>query len=81
MLRGYGMTLELFVSPHNPPRVTDPEAYGLRHLALRVTHLSDMVIQLKKLGYSPEPIRQDSFDGANMTFVKDPDGLPIELHE
>ena len=34
MLYGYGVTLELFVSKANPPRVTAPEAYGLRHLAL-----------------------------------------------
>ena len=81
MLEGYGITLELFVSPHNPPRVTSPEAYGLRHLALRVTDPEALVSRLVSLGYSPEPIRHDTFTGEAMTFVKDPDGLPVELHE
>ena len=81
MLRGYGMTLELCVTAGNPPRVTSPEAYGLRHLALRVTDLAALVSELEKKGYCPEPMRTDSFTGEPMTFLKDPDGLPIELHE
>lgn len=81
MLEGYGVVLELFVSRGNPYRVTDPEAYGLRHLALRVTELDGLVRTLRSRGYRSEPIRQDSFTGEAMTFVKDPDGLPIELHE
>lgn len=80
-LRGYGTTLELFVAPDHPPRQTQPEAYGLRHLAFRVPSVENAVAHLHSLGVEPEPIRQDSVDGMNMTFVKDPDGLPIELHE
>ena len=81
MLRGHGIVLELFVSKNNPPRVSDPEAYGLRHLALAVDALDDLVSTLEHAGYQPEPIRRDTFTGEQMTFVKDPDGLPIELHE
>ena len=81
MLRGYGVVLELFVSKHNPPRVSGPEAYGLRHLALRVSELDELVAALESRGYAPEPVRRDSFTDERMTFVKDPDGLPIELHE
>lgn len=80
-LKGHGTTLELFIAPDHPPRVTQPEAYGLRHLAFRVASVENAVAHLQALGFEPEPIRQDSVDGMNMTFVKDPDGLPIELHE
>ena len=81
MLRGHGIVLELFVSKNNPPRVSNPEAYGLRHLALAVDALDDLVGALEHAGYQPEPIRRDTFSGEKMTFFKDPDGLPIELHE
>lgn len=79
MLSGYGVTLELFIDATHPAHVTNPEAYGLRHLALKVSDIEQVVEQLKE--YNPEPIRTDSFTGEKMTFVKDPDGLPIELHE
>ena len=81
MLRGHGIVLELFVSAGNPPRVSGPEAYGLRHLALAVDELDDVLAALTDAGYAPEPVREDTFTGERMTFVKDPDGLPIELHE
>ena len=81
MLRGHGITLKLFVSGGNPPRVTGPEAYGLRHLALAVDTLDGVLCTLTEAGYEPEPVRRDSFSGERMTFVKDPDGLPVELHE
>ena len=81
MLRGHGIVLELFVSKNNPTRVSNPEAYGLRHLALAVDALDELVGMLEHVGYQPEPIRRDTFTGEKMTFVKDPDGLPIELHE
>lgn len=81
MMRGHGIVLELFVSKNNPPRVSNPEAYGLRHLALAIDALDELVGTLELAGYQPEPIRRDTFTGEQMTFVKDPDGLPIELHE
>ena len=81
MMDGHGITLELFVVKGNPARVTNPEAYGLRHLALAVEEIEEIVQLLEEAGYQPEPIRRDSFTDEKMTFVKDPDGLPIELHE
>ena len=81
MLDGFGITLELFVKSGCPARVSDPEAYGLRHLALRVEGIEAWIQKLQDAGYAPEVLREDSFDGRKMTFVKDPDGLPIELHE
>ena len=78
---GAGITLELFISEEHPQRVTSPEAYGLRHLALRVADAEAVREKLIAAGYEPETLRTDTFDGKKLFFVKDPDGLPIELHE
>ncbi len=75
-LKGCGIVLEMFVDPTHPPRVDRPEAMGLRHLALRV---DDVQKTLDELKIAAEPIRER--DGKHFTFFKDPDGLPIELHE
>ncbi len=73
--------LEIFVEPASPPRVTRPEARGLRHLAFRVKDVEAAVRELREKGIECEPIRTDEFTGGRMTFFSDPDGLPIELHE
>ncbi len=73
--------LELFIMQGRPERVTNPEAYGLRHLAFYVPSVADCVGEMEKLGISCEPIRTDEFTGRRMTFFRDPDGLPIEIHE
>ena len=73
--------LELFIMKDRPARVSGPEAYGLRHLAFAVPSVDDMVRELEQKGIPCEPIRFDSYTGKPMTFFKDPDGLPIEIHE
>ena len=80
MSNGY-VVLEIFVKKDCPNRPSHPEAYGLRHLALRTENIENDVNNLIKNGYNPEPIRRDTFTNEQMTFVADPDGLPIELHE
>lgn len=76
-----GVTLELFISRGNPARLSGPEAYGLRHVAFRVTDATAMREMLIARGYSLEPLRRDALTGETMFFVKDPDGLPVEVHE
>ena len=73
--------LELFIMKGNPARVSNPEAYGLRHLAFRVDSVAEKVRELETMGIPCEPIRKDTFTGESMTFFRDPDGLPIEIHE
>ncbi|MBR1708668.1 MAG: VOC family protein [Clostridia bacterium] len=73
--------LELFVMKDRPKRVSNPEAYGLRHLAFTVSSVADTVAELEGLGISCEPIRFDAYTNKRMTFFRDPDGLPIEIHE
>lgn len=72
-------TLELFTFPDAPPRLTEPEALGLRHLALNVADLDASVSELNALGIATEAIRFDEGAGKRFTFLRDPDGLPIEL--
>ena len=74
-------TLELFIRPDAPPRVNHPEAMGLRHLAFRVEDAVAAAAWLTARGIEPEPIREDLVNGGKFTFFKDPDGLPLEIHE
>ena len=81
MLRQGDTVLELFIKPENPERVTNPEARGLRHLAFHVEDIKPAVAWLNGMGIETEPIREDKVNGGRFTFFKDPDGLPLELHE
>ena len=76
-----GGQLELFSNPDAPPRPDRPEARGLRHLAFRVTDIEAAVAWLNAMGIETEPIREDPVNGGRITFFRDPDGLPLELHE
>ena len=81
MLQQGDTVLELFIKPENPERVTNPEAKGLRHLAFHVEDIAPAVNWLNGMGIETEPIREDKVNGGRFTFFKDPDGLPLELHE
>ncbi len=73
--------LELFGIPGAPARPSYPEACGLRHLAFHVEDIEEAAAWLKEKGIETEPVRMDEYTGKRMTFFKDPDGLPLELHE
>ena len=81
MLRQGDTVIELFIMPDNPERVTNPEAKGLRHLAFHVEDIVPAVAWLNSMGIETEPVREDKINGGRFTFFKDPDGLPLELHE
>lgn len=73
--------IELFSFPSPPPRVSRPEACGLRHIAFRVADIEAAIAELNAKNICPEPIRVDEFTGKKFTFFADPDDLPIELYE
>ena len=81
MLQQGETVLELFIKADAPQRVNDPEALGLRHLAFRVENMDEAVAWLNSRGVETEPVRNDTINGGRFTFFKDPDGLPLELHE
>ncbi|AOV97734.1 lyase [Edwardsiella hoshinae] len=74
-------TLELFSFPSPPPRVSTPEACGLRHLAFGVSDLAAAVAELTAQGVACEAVRRDAYSGRDFTFFRDPDGLPLELYQ
>ena len=80
-LRVGDVELEVFGMPNPPKRVSNPEACGLRHLAFRVADMDEAVAWLNGLGIETEPVRWDPYTNKRMTFFRDPDGLPLELHE
>jgi glyoxylase I family protein len=73
--------IELFSFPSPPPRPTQPEACGLRHLAFSVDHLETSIEHLLHHNIKTEPIRIDPYTKKRFTFFQDPDGLPLELYE
>ena len=73
--------LELFGIKGSPVRPSYPEACGLRHLAFHVEDIEDTIQLLNEQGIETEPVRLDEFTDKKMTFFRDPDGLPLELHE
>lgn len=75
-LNGFGERLEIFIDGSHPVRATNPEALGLRHLAFEADDIEAEWERLQK--FNPEPIRTND-DGSKVFFVKDPDGLPIEI--
>ena len=81
MLQQGDTVLEIFIKPDAPQRVNNPEAMGLRLLAFRVADIEPAVAWLHSVGIETEPIREDKVNGGRYTFFKDPDGLPLELHE
>nr|WP_298120932.1 VOC family protein [uncultured Pseudoxanthomonas sp.] len=76
-----GAQVELFSFPSPPPRVSRPEACGLRHLALRVVDIDAAIAHLQAHGVTTEPVRVDEYTGRRFTFFADPDDLPLELYE
>ncbi len=59
----------------------DPEAAGLRHLALEVDSVEEAVHYLQERNVPVEEIRIDPTTGKKYTFFSDPDNLPLELCE
>lgn len=73
--------IELFSFPNPPPRTSQPEACGLRHLAFKVNGIENVAEALRLKGVMCEPLRTDEITGKKFTFFSDPDQLPIELYE
>jgi len=78
---GNGDVIELFSFPNPPPRVSQPEACGLRHLAFAVNDIEEIVAYLKSKGVAVDDLRRDEITGRRFTFFKDPDDLPLEIYE
>ena len=76
-----GSQIELFSFPGSPPRLSYPEALGLRHLAFEVDDVAACKSSLEAKGIAVETVRVDETTGRRFVFFADPDGLPLELYE
>lgn len=85
-MEGFGLRIVMFVDPTHPARISNPEAMGLRNLIFRVDQLEDTLREIKSnveeagLEIAIGPILS-SWHGYRYVLIKDPDGLPIGLHE
>lgn len=82
LMDGYGMQLEIFIDPSHPAH-GEQEPIGLRHFALKVDKIEDEIERRRNVSaevIEVSPIMED-WTGARFCFVKDYDGLSIELHE
>lgn len=75
LLEGNGFQLEIFIDPNHSKSEREP--IGIRHMALRVDSIEETLAELE---VESGPIMSDWF-GARFCFIKDPDGLMVELHE
>ena len=73
--------IELFSFPNPPPRPSQPEACGLRHLCFAVDDLDKTRAGLLAQGLELEKVRIDPTTGKRFFFFRDPDDLPLEIYE
>lgn len=85
-LKGFDIKLFLFIDSKHPARATNPENIGLRNFVLQVDNLETTMEELKKIAEESNlsiefsPIMKDWHE-SRFVFLKDPDGVPIGLHE
>ena len=72
--------LEIFHTTRAVERPAEPYL-GYRHLCFKVNDIHRTAAELKTVGIEVEEIRPDPMAGGLMTFFRDPDDLPLELHE
>ena len=82
LMKGNGIELELFVDPRHPKRAEDPENLGLRHVAYTIEgSLEECISDLKEKGIIDFGSIMTDWVGKRFCFIKDPDGVPVELRE
>ena len=71
-----GVTLEVFISAGNPPRVSGPEAYGLRHVAFRVSDSAAVREALIRKAMRPRSFEAIPFPAWRCSSSRIPMGFP-----
>ena len=74
--------IEIFGKKNPQPNAaTKPTHCGMWHLCFRVDNIEEAVAWLNAKGIETEPVRLDTYSNKKFTFFRDPDDLPLELHE
>ncbi len=74
------MQIEMFIDTSHPAKANDPENLGLRHFALKTLNIEETISALAEKGIQCGDVGKD-WTGIRYCYMKNPDGLPIELHE
>ncbi len=82
LMKGCGIELEIFIDPRHPARAENSENLGLRHVALTINDsIEKYISELNDKGITDiGPVMAD-WIGKRFCFVKDPDGIPVEIRE
>ena len=84
MLKGYGGRIELFAYDTPKGRVYKPKRqcdFGITHFTLSVKNIHEIYDHLSKAGVEFNCPPQDLRPGVCATYMKDPEGVTIELVE
>ena len=74
-------TMEIF-GKHDPePNHGKPTRCGMWHLCFYAPDLEKTIAELNAVGIPTDPIMVNASNGKRICFFRDPDGLPLELHE
>lgn len=81
LMEGHGIELEIFIDPRHLR--SEVEQIGIRHFALKVDRLEDEIKRLKSECTTQIEIDDIMTDwhGERFVFVRDSDGIVLELHE
>jgi catechol 2,3-dioxygenase-like lactoylglutathione lyase family enzyme len=84
MLKGYGGRIELFSYCTPKGRMCEPKRqcdFGITHFALSVKNIHEIYDRLLKAGVEFNCPPQDLRPGVCATYLRDPEGVTIELIE
>ena len=74
-------TIEIFGKKDPEPNHGKPTRCGMWHLCFYAPDLEKTIAELNALGIETDPIMINASNGKRICFFRDPDGLPLELHE
>ena len=81
LMESFGIELEIFIDSRHPSHSEGiDEPIGLRHFALKVDNIERTLEELKLDEKDIGSIKTD-WIGVRYCYIKDPDGLTVELHE
>ena len=74
-------TIEIFGKKDPEPNHGKPTRCGMWHLCFYAPDLEKTIAELNAVGIPTDPIMINASNGKRICFFRDPDGLPLELHE
>ena len=73
--------IEIFGKKDPEPNHGQATRAGMWHLCFYAPDLDKTIAELNAVGIETDPIMINASNGKRICFFRDPDGLPLELHE